>query len=532
MSVQASSIATYYSSPINGDIMAAPPASPAEPSPPSDKERIFYYHGLPCRPRIVARTGKDEFTGPHGELDTSHVKYVEPVGRHPIVDLWNSGKLARDISDLLAEEKIDWTAIDLIRLSKKVQGEKVAPITILITIQPESCCWLNAYLVSMSCQERISQDVPGVEVELKEYPVDDWTPYPREPLSPAPQGSLRLWRHLDEDRYLAPLSEYLGTGIAGLSDPYRQGTKGAYLRERGTGRVFALTSWHAVLSHLPLDCEYRYTGGTLRESVIQLGNDEFIHFTYMIPILPSRFRSSVLGLGDPSSRIIGHVVFSPRVSLDYERDGMPYDPSRPRFGHLRDWALIELHQTSHTTRLRQLANRVYTTKNFALQINSAIRRQTMSASTIYNPQDADKSPVFRMDDNRKGEDSYSFRLQGTMPEADKGAPPPDEPRVVAKQGTGTEFTVSMVNKAVSLIRQPVAGSFRESIAWCIVPHPESMGDARIFSQRGDSGACIFDPRGRIGGIITAGDDQDMTYACPMDWLLEDIRSFGFDVELM
>ncbi|KAJ0136957.1 hypothetical protein HZ326_20033 [Fusarium oxysporum f. sp. albedinis] len=53
---------------------------------------------------------------------------------------------------------------------------------------------------------------------------------------------------------------------------------------------------------------------------------------------------------DKQSRIIGHVLFSPKYSLGKSETGAD---------RLRDWALIELHQEKHET-VSEMRNRVVT----------------------------------------------------------------------------------------------------------------------------------------------------------------------------
>lgn len=54
---------------------------------------------------------------------------------------------------------------------------------------------------------------------------------------------------------------------------------------------------------------------------------------------------------------------------------------------------------------------------------------------------------------------------------------------------------------------------------------------------GDSGSCVWDMPGRIAGILTGGPTNrgvnDVTYAAPIEWILDDIRiQTGFEVELV
>lgn len=54
----------------------------------------------------------------------------------------------------------------------------------------------------------------------------------------------------------------------------------------------------------------------------------------------------------------------------------------------------------------------------------------------------------------------------------------------------------------------------------------------FFSRDGDSGSCVFDHKGRIGGMLTDFGNHDVTYDTPMEWMLEDIRRHGYDGELL
>jgi len=54
-----------------------------------------------------------------------------------------------------------------------------------------------------------------------------------------------------------------------------------------------------------------------------------------------------------------------------------------------------------------------------------------------------------------------------------------------------------------------------------------LATSQPFSNKGDSGSIVFDLKGRIGGMITAGagltDRTDTTYVTPMVWLLHDFK---------
>lgn len=59
------------------------------------------------------------------------------------------------------------------------------------------------------------------------------------------------------------------------------------------------------------------------------------------------------------------------------------------------------------------------------------------------------------------------------------------------------------------------------------------------SPGGNSGSYVWDAQGRAGGMLTSGVPgemfgvgNDVTYITPIEWLLEDIREHGFEVEIV
>src|SRR5947209_1502627 len=118
----------------------------------------------------------------------------------------------------------------------------------------------------------------------------------------------------------------------------------------------------------------------------------------------------------------------------------------------------------------------------------------------------------------------SLKLEGCIPDDDMKHPKMtdmnDEPcLIVAKRGPITGLTWGRANE-VKLVRR--IDPEVTSKEWCVVGLA-----GQPFSAKGDSGSILFDLKGRIGGIMTAGagltNRVDTTYLTPMDWLLSDIR---------
>lgn len=110
--------------------------------------------------------------------------------------------------------------------------------------------------------------------------------------------------------------------------------------------------------------------------------------------------------------------------------------------------------------------------------------------------------------------------------------------MVALYGRSSQLSVGFANSVQSLIRSPYEGFKIESSEWCILGHRPNGGSRGVFAKAGDSGFCVWDIGDRIRGILTSrtqgtvNGPLDISYVTPIEWLLEDIQSYGFNVELM
>lgn len=124
-----------------------------------------------------------------------------------------------------------------------------------------------------------------------------------------------------------------------------------------------------------------------------------------------------------------------------------------------------------------------------------------------------------------------LRLHGIIPEEeirhpDKLDRDPAGCLIVLKLGGTTGLTIGRANNVFSYTRRHFSeNNSGDSMEWAILPFDHSSG---AFSAAGDSGSAIVDGTGRIGGLLTSGsgatDSIDVTYATPIDFVLETIRS--------
>lgn len=100
-----------------------------------------------------------------------------------------------------------------------------------------------------------------------------------------------------------------------------------------------------------------------------------------------------------------------------------------------------------------------------------------------------------------------------------------------KYGWITAFRVGDANNDTPLVRMP-PGYQSKSEELCMLGSGKAL-EYKCFSAEGDSGSCIFDLHGRVGGMLTGGGRiGDCGDAIRMEWLLNDMKRYGYDLELL
>ncbi|KAF5704145.1 hypothetical protein FMUND_12688 [Fusarium mundagurra] len=519
---------------------------------PSEDERQGYYYGLHSSPNLIARSSTTPWSQRREWPDR---KKLDVATGHAIQQPWNDpqGSLQRLIVGVLTLARIDWTAIDILRVGYVSFGEDPRrtperPVTMLISVSTDSTTFQQAKAAIIACKEILAQfNLDDVEVEIKESivttaasstssaPSDPKTGMEPPLLHPGPFDN-----DMADFKYelLHDISEYTGTAIGTPSSLhlFKEGTTGVYLRD-SKGTAYLLTCRHVLFAPEDID-KYRYQAGNDTRDVLQPGGNNLYNLVgrfktqkatidesievfrkplYNTPesqpkiqelLQEQRLLQSCQPYIDQFSNdvcpVLGRVEFSPPIELCSQHD------------RLKDWALVELSQDSFTTKLSKLRNKIPVTH----QLQFMVKHVPVSPA---------RRPL-RLDF------SHSHELAiGPLPIPEpelKAASPPGELFVV-KHGKTTGFTVGRANGIHSLIRHAndVIGDVTSS-EWCII------GD-NAFSDDGDSGACVFDLEGRIGGIITSGlkaennplGKHDVTYASTIEWLLEDIARHGYDLKL-
>ncbi|EEU41814.1 uncharacterized protein NECHADRAFT_87905 [Fusarium vanettenii 77-13-4] len=313
-----------------------------------------------------------------------------PVYYQIIAEKWNdsAGPLRKDIIQALSHT--DWTVIDILRIGYERSNQRTGldfdyPFTLLISVGEGSTSWGPSYAVVARYHRTLQRHgVRDIPVEMKEAALVRLS---------APRLHSRDVTYPVEINHL--FSTNVGVSIARLDQPDREGTKCLYRRDRGTGKILALACRHVTLETAE----------------------------------------------DHTSRIGGHVLFSPKLSNEVNGT---YAVGVER---LRDWALIELHADKHHVPLNALTSRV------------AVAPGAVEAIIAGAGTDGFESQAELWVHSTRN----NLQLGGTISKAEMNKPPPeyeskslDEPAImVTKYGCTTSLISSATNEAMSITREPI-----------------------------------------------------------------------------
>ncbi|KAF5968496.1 hypothetical protein FBULB1_10710 [Fusarium bulbicola] len=289
----------------------------------------------------------------------------------------------------------------------------------------------------------------------------------------------------------AQLSEFVGACIANEATPFREGTKGFYIRIKDTDKPLLVTCRHVLFNDSFPNVDYDHNDNAPNMDLGDKSMSAQREDLERAKDMKGKFEK----LHEKKSRIIGHVLYSPN-----EMRNMVV--ARPRAD-------------------RELWKVLYN------ELDDEDRRRVEQQLPFHHTNTYDLTRTVQEFEIRfPNEASRSLENQRAM--------------VVAKFGRSTSLPFGVVNEVKSVCRIPVLGQEFISQEWCILGHKKRGQCRRPFSEDGDSGSCILDMYGRVGAMLTGGklaqrDDPDISYATPIDWLLKDIneklKKKGFTVKL-
>lgn len=414
----------------------------------------------------------------------------------------------------------------------------------------------------MQCKSILERhEILDVHCEMKEAPVYLATSAPDTPDHP----QLRYPRvRLGEEGVIGAevaVSDFVGGPIASFDRPQSAGTKGLYLR-RNEGNasddtVFALTCRHVVFGVAEDDGTEFVHNATNPEMRIVQPDDSTFH--EHIKDLEYKLRSltETLGMVDQftetvkilfietirermqqqldrmrsfearEARVIGHVVVAPSP----RRLRAAPEPGSAK-ADCGDWALIELRPEKHEGNLASITNNVWVGHFPDSQLEAALHQ-------------APAFPAPERETFYDGLQLKTLQLKGMIPIEELYNPPQcnaegDPVILVAKVGSASGLTFGFTSTCKSVRRQVINGEVTLTDVWCILscrkePHRLGKRSREPFSANGDSGACVFDLKGRVCGMITSGCGLDVvhdtTYVMPIEGILDEMREHGFDLTI-
>ncbi|KAL0069091.1 hypothetical protein AAF712_003777 [Marasmius tenuissimus] len=494
-------------------------------SPVTEMEANFYYSGLPSRPRLIARSSTTPWEQPIGPWAYSERKELRIVGDHPVVTIWapeGRDGLSLQVMEILNSKRVQWTALDVIRIAKV--GEPSAPVIVWIGILPQSLSPPNGLDVALECKQvLVRNSITDVDVEIRETLVSRsagpsfldpiCTPYPfahsyiYHPFAVAfvlkPHETSKGQEASSSLKGVAKTESCSLRLVMSLFPTLRKTT--SFTRSRvDLGRIsyFSVTLRSRRLSTPPrlrtdMAKKMEVTEQFLKETETEGMDDEKVQVLRALdraglPIMKMVLKKCEALHNDltkswkaSENRVIGHVLYAPSVAFGVGDLGFTEDFAIVQVNHSKLNAsnflgnVIDLGTGIDPQRLNRLIHPfVSNGQNFKYPIKDGLLRLrgTITTNDMY------RSPTLNQRDNFC--------------------------HIVIKRGRTTGLTIGYANNICSYARH----------------YFEDREPGRPGS---DSGSVIVDGGGRIGGLLTGGAGSnastDITYATPIDFLLERIK---------
>ncbi|KAL7908189.1 hypothetical protein GGI35DRAFT_469939 [Trichoderma velutinum] len=543
-----------------------------EPTPPSADEAELYYYGIPNGPRLVARSSSHSWVNQQNPniarncfwprlTNYMYLKTLHTVGRHPLLhQLWNDATSSLRILILEAIDEIDWTSVDFLRVG--LNGEY--QITLMVAVRPDTLPWSHGHIVALRCKSILEDH--GIHDEPEKYSaVDSGVEADSALTSFQLFSGPVLTNNERKSHIIKDLSDRLGTNIATSHLNNVPSTKGLYVSIRPTcsgdePQVVALTCRHVMIDS-KTEGTQEYQKSQPFKEVIQVDQSSYErHLRYIeeesksdvefedessgggqtsAAVSPVDLDDNAVVLGramksfrNASSRVFGRLLYSLEFTVILDESESTW---------LKDWALIELLPNSHQAALSSIQNIVYlgtqSSINYCMRRNGEHyeRLSDLQYSSITNGELKLQRVAVPMKEIFNSPETENALESGLL---------------VGKYGAMGRLSLGLGNTLKSVVRHietSEGGRETELIGeeWAIISttmeHDRYWEDnirQECFASDGDSGSCIWDMQGRPAGILTAGSGfqqgsaSHITYVQPLERLLMDIRSDGFDVVLV
>ncbi|KAI5985213.1 hypothetical protein EDC04DRAFT_2590467 [Pisolithus marmoratus] len=475
------------------------------------------------------------FLPPEGPEAYRHLKHLYPVYDHKLGDKWED--IRPMVRDLLDEQQVRFSTIDLVRF-RMVRGQQapgVSPVVIWVGVLPSTLTSEDAFNSANAILALLDNEgITDVDVEFRESVFRRSAGV--ELYEPA--SDFDVTKHV-----IDPLTTALGVPIAAAKTPHIQGTMGFYFKDGDD--LYGVTARHILFPADEDNSDYTYKSSGPRREVLLMGTKAWGDYLKSIQIqirklgigteldreaikrlerdaegdtstakkakkellktrkeldktidaidlLQKLYEQTKKDFGEPGKRVIGHVVWSPAITVGTAPQDFTVDV-----------CIVKLDKA------RFLPN----FKGNVIDLGPEIENFDFV------------NKMYRCTDTQSGfeyPDERLLKLKDILTE-DRMHHPDTKDRhgekclYVIKRGLNTLTTIGRATGSFSCVREYFSNqTHRDSIEWAIVPYDDKSGS---FSKGGDSGSMIASGIGEFGGLITGGCGEtvwsDITYATPM-----------------
>ncbi|KAF9517860.1 hypothetical protein BS47DRAFT_1359377 [Hydnum rufescens UP504] len=452
-----------------------------------------YYRGLPSKPRLIATTRPGAFEFPTGPEAYPILKELRPLGDHPLISAWDHG-----LADRLRH------GLNSIRQSSSL-------VIVWIGIEFGALSFEEGSLVALECRKFIdTYGIHDYHVEIRESRVmrQVGNRFLDPVLFPDPTFSAR-----------DPYTALLGIPISAKDRPWAEGTGGFYLSAGGDDKaIYLVTARHVVL---PLDDNKEYERKNerkAREDVMVLGTSAFNN---KLAIIDYEIKGHQVAITDAKERIeLVEDMDDPMLVREAEQDLQKAERGLEALRALR-------HEIA--THWVGKEKRVFGTLTWAPPIifSTDPGQYTLDLAVIKIDAGKLDTKNYRGNTINIGKGTHAGN-SWTRPGPENALVKPpmldangESCLIVFKNGAKTDMTIGKANSVSSYTRTYLAGEYRESREWPVIPTNKDSG---AFSAKGDSGSCVTDVFGRVAGILTSGsgatDSSDVTYVTPISFIMK------------
>ncbi|RYC56116.1 hypothetical protein CHU98_g10092 [Xylaria longipes] len=385
-------------------------------------------------------------------------------------------------------------------------------MVLLVAVEKDSLRWEEGITIALECREILQAfRISNVEVEIREGKYEHHAACENFEAQIDAEG----WCGRQTNEAALPTLSFSGYPIGYLEDIKGQGTVGLHLKlsQDKTSTVFyGLTCRHVVDKHGPIHEGYKLSGEHWQYHV-QANHTGFSMCLDGQKGVQERLEESIRPFLVAKTKWEEWYVFD-----EINKDRRPTQQAKESLAELQNIAAYNVKIIEHLTKLEKKDKR---------KIGHLAYYPNLEISSLRPGYLKDWALI------ELNPDKFNGFLNLVLRDEEEGL---GGHYKVGKRGSSTGLTFGIKSGVEAVIRRPRPdGKDVYAREMLIVPSREY----KRFSDRGDSGAVVFDSLGRIVGMVTGSTDArseeddlaklpnevDVTFAAPIEWVLEDIQDF-------